>query len=64
MRSLVKNTRYFPQPAGLTAAIVALTLLSMAANAATSDLPLMEQGIQIGDLAPGRAIIWSRADRA
>ncbi|MBK8815266.1 MAG: alkaline phosphatase D family protein [Methylococcaceae bacterium] len=25
--------------------------------------PLMEQGIQIGDLAPGKAVIWSRADR-
>jgi alkaline phosphatase D len=27
------------------------------------DAPLMEQGIQFGDLAPGRAMIWSRADR-
>ncbi len=25
--------------------------------------PQMEQGIQIGDLASGRAIVWSRADR-
>lgn len=30
---------------------------------AASDQPLMEQGIQFGDLAPGRAIVWSRADR-
>ncbi|MEQ1559856.1 MAG: alkaline phosphatase D family protein [Methyloglobulus sp.] len=30
---------------------------------ASGDAPLMEQGIQIGDLAPGRAIVWSRSDR-
>jgi alkaline phosphatase D len=28
-----------------------------------ADKPQMEQGIQIGDLAPGRAIVWSRTDR-
>lgn len=38
-------------------------LLSLSACAFAVDAPLMEQGIQIGDLAPGRAIIWSRADR-
>jgi alkaline phosphatase D len=66
MRSLVKNTRYFTKPIGLTtAALAALPLLfSLAANvAADNSAPLMEQGIQIGDLAPGRAIIWSRSDR-
>ncbi|MDD5412844.1 MAG: alkaline phosphatase D family protein [Methylobacter sp.] len=63
MRS--QNFRYFPNPAGLAAAIVALSLLlPLTGNADTADVPLMEQGIQIGDLAPGRAIIWSRADRA
>ncbi|UOA10918.1 PhoD-like phosphatase N-terminal domain-containing protein [Methylobacter sp. S3L5C] len=28
-----------------------------------SNAPLMDQGIQIGDPEPGRAIIWSRYDR-
>jgi alkaline phosphatase D len=64
MRNIVKNSRYFSRPAGLTAAFAALPLLlSLTANATASGVPLMEQGIQIGDLAPGRAIIWSRADR-
>jgi alkaline phosphatase D len=61
MRSTVKT-----KPVGLTAAALAALplLLSMATNvAADSNVPQMEQGIQIGDLAPGRAIIWSRADR-
>ncbi|MFA5923863.1 MAG: alkaline phosphatase D family protein [Methylococcaceae bacterium] len=63
MRS--QNFRYFPNPAGLAAAIAALSLLlPLIGNADTADVPLMEQGIQIGDLAPGRAMIWSRADRA
>ncbi|MEQ1528093.1 MAG: alkaline phosphatase D family protein, partial [Methylococcales bacterium] len=30
---------------------------------AADDVPQMEQGIQLGDLAPGRAMVWSRADR-
>ena len=64
MRSLVKYTRYFPRPVGLTAAFAALPLLlSLAADATASDVPLIQQGIQIGDLAPGRAMIWSRSDR-
>lgn len=63
MRS--QNYRYFPNQASLTAAIAALSLLlPLTGNADTVDVPLMEQGIQIGDLAPGRAMIWSRADRA
>ena len=28
-----------------------------------SDAPLMDQGMQIGDPEPGRAMIWSRSDR-
>jgi alkaline phosphatase D len=43
-----------------------LTLIPLwlpAGLALAGDAPLMEQGIQIGDLAPGRAIVWSRADR-
>jgi len=64
MRNLVKNPRSFLQPTGLTAAISALPLLlSLTANATASDVPLMDQGVQIGDPEPGRAIIWSRADR-
>ncbi|MCX7107179.1 MAG: alkaline phosphatase D family protein, partial [Methylococcales bacterium] len=39
-------------------------LVSMTINAsAAGNMPLMEQGIQLGDLAPGRAIVWSRSDR-
>ena len=39
-------------------------LVSMTINAsAAGNVPLMEQGIQLGDLAPGRAIVWSRSDR-
>ncbi|OAI19402.1 alkaline phosphatase [Methylomonas koyamae] len=45
----------------------ALSLAGLSAllpvHAETGDAPQIEQGIQIGDLAPGRAIIWSRADR-
>lgn len=33
------------------------------AVAAAVGVPMMEQGIQFGDLVPGRAIVWSRADR-
>lgn len=63
MRS--QNFRYFPNPAGLAAVIATLSfLLPLTGNADTADVPLMEQGIQIGDLAPGRAMIWSRTDRA
>jgi len=63
MRS--QNFRYFPNPASLAAAIAALSvLLPLTGNGNIADGPLMEQGIQIGDLAPGRAMIWSRADRA
>jgi len=45
---------------------VALSLawILTAVNAiAADDVPAMEQGIQIGDLAPGRAVVWSRTDR-
>ncbi len=45
----------------LTLALIPLWL--PAGLAVAGDAPLMEQGIQIGDLAPGRAIVWSRADR-
>jgi alkaline phosphatase D len=61
MRSIVKT-----KSVGLTAAVLAVfpLFLSLAAGvAADNNVPQMEQGIQIGDLAPGRAIVWSRSDR-
>lgn len=60
MRS--KKTRSFLHPATLAAAGAVLPLI-FSINADASDVPLMEQGIQIGDVTQGRAIIWSRADR-
>ena len=64
MRNLVNNPSSFSRPNSLVTAITALPLLVLlTANLAASDVPQMEQGIQIGDSEPGRAIIWSRADR-
>ncbi|MCK9609263.1 MAG: alkaline phosphatase D family protein [Methylomonas sp.] len=40
-----------------------LSCLLLGNLAIAADKPKMEQGIQIGDLAPGRAMVWSRADR-
>ncbi|AAU90647.1 conserved domain protein [Methylococcus capsulatus str. Bath] len=40
-----------------------LALAGCASVNAENSVPQMEQGIQIGDPAPGRAVIWSRADR-
>ena len=63
-RSLLKSA------AVLTGAVAA-PLASRLVHAATappritaeSDRPLMEQGIQFGDMALGRTMLWSRADR-
>jgi len=64
MRSLINPPHSFLRSKSVTAVITALPLLlSLAADVSANDVPLMEQGIQIGDLAPGRAMIWSRADR-
>ncbi len=41
--------------------LLALTVSNMAA--ADDGVPLMEQGIQFGDPAPGRTMVWSRTDR-
>jgi alkaline phosphatase D len=41
----------------------ALALTACTALHAEVSAPAMEQGIQIGDLAPGRAVVWSRSDR-
>lgn len=43
--------------------LVLLSFMLCATASAAEETPKMEQGIQIGDLAPGRAMIWSRADR-
>ncbi len=66
MKRFDKNSRNIPGGLGLAVSAIALPLLLTLAvsNAAVADTPLMEQGIQFGDLAPGRAIVWSRADRA
>ncbi|MCX7106698.1 MAG: PhoD-like phosphatase N-terminal domain-containing protein, partial [Methylococcales bacterium] len=66
MFNVIKKCLYLKRPLNLTAlSIASLPLLfSMTINAsAGGNMPLMEQGIQLGDLAPGRAIVWSRSDR-
>jgi len=50
------------RPAGAVALTLVLALTAAGAFAA-DDAPVVEQGIQIGDPAPGRAVIWSRTDR-
>jgi len=42
--------------------LAALAATSLSLNVAIA-APLMEQGIQIGDVTEGRAVIWSRSDR-
>lgn len=51
-------------PLGLTALPLVLALTVSNIAAADDGGPLMEQGIQFGDLAPGRTIVWSRTDRS
>ncbi len=64
MPRVVNNHRTFQKTICFKTLIAALPLLmSLTVDAATSGVPLMEQGIQIGDLAPGRAMVWSRSDR-
>ena len=63
MHRAMKNAHSFIKPINLTLAIAGLLILAPAVHAESGDIPQMEQGIQIGDLAPGRAMIWSRADR-
>ncbi|MCD2451569.1 alkaline phosphatase D family protein [Methylicorpusculum oleiharenae] len=43
--------------------LLAVVIASMTITASAADVPLMAQGIQIGDVDGGRAVIWSRADR-
>lgn len=64
MRHTFKKQRGFSVFTYLTGVItVLLLLITVPTQAITSDVPLMEQGIQIGDVTSGHAIIWSRADR-
>ncbi len=66
MKRLGKNPCSLPQCLGLPAGITALPLLLTLINSnvlAASDIPLMDQGIQFGDLSSGSAIVWSRTDR-
>lgn len=64
MNNQVKHSRK-PRRSGSFIAKFAFLplLLPLPATTMANEAPLMEQGIQIGDLSPGRAIIWSRADR-
>jgi alkaline phosphatase D len=66
MKRFDQNSCNIPQGLNLVASIAILPLL-LAINTSTAvaavDAPMMEQGIQFGDLTPGRAIVWSRADR-
>ena len=43
--------------------VVTLLSLSLTVNIACADAPMLEQGVQFGDVTDGRAIVWSRADR-
>jgi alkaline phosphatase D len=64
MQRVVINQPYFLQ-SNCLAALIAAVLLPMAVtvHAAQGAAPIIEQGIQIGDLTQGHAIIWSRSDR-
>jgi alkaline phosphatase D len=66
MKRFKQNSYNIRQSAPVTANNVALLLLmtiTIPNAVAAVDVPVMEQGIQFGDLSPGRAIVWSRADR-
>jgi alkaline phosphatase D len=43
--------------------LLALAIAAISLAAYAEDAPVMAQGIQIGDVDNGRAVIWSRADR-
>ncbi|QPK63261.1 alkaline phosphatase D family protein [Methylomonas sp. LL1] len=55
------NCQYFGP--GRRLSLLPWPLLLAASVSFAGEGPKMDQGIQIGDLAPGRAIVWSRADR-
>jgi alkaline phosphatase D len=60
----MKKSTIRVQTAGRSGLFAALSL-ALGACIAQADIapPVMEQGIQIGDLAPGKAVIWSRSDK-
>lgn len=60
---IVKTCCRVLKPVKLTLVLAGSFMLNASAFAEVGDAPQMAQGIQIGDLAPGRAIVWSRADR-
>ncbi len=59
------NPKFKKSSQNLLVAAMASVLLATASGCAMAavNAPQLEQGIQIGDLAPGRAVIWSRSDR-
>ena len=65
MKRSDQNSRNIPQHLSLAVDMAALSLLLALTvpNVLAAEAPMMEQGIQFGDLALGRAIVWSRADR-
>lgn len=63
MKRVDKNSFKNQERLSMTALPLCLALAASNMAAADDGVPLMEQGIQFGDLAPGRAIVWSRTDR-
>ncbi|NOS73164.1 MAG: alkaline phosphatase [Methyloglobulus sp.] len=65
MKTFDQNSCRKQQSISVATAIAAFPIILALAmpSAMAAEAPLMEQGIQFGDLAPGRAIVWSRADR-
>ena len=63
------SRRKFLKSAGLLLGAVAVPRSASGAASSTSNVglngakPLLEQGIQIGDVRAHRAVIWSRSDR-
>jgi alkaline phosphatase D len=62
MNAIETPPRNFLLAAAVSAALL-LTLSIPATCLADSTAPQMAQGIQFGDMQPGRVIVWSRADR-
>jgi alkaline phosphatase D len=66
MKRLDQNSCNLSQGLNLVTNLAAFSLflaVIFSTAVAAAGVPLMEQGIQFGDLAPGRAIVWSRTDR-
>ena len=55
--------RKFLKTTGLLIGATALPWRLRYSNAAVAGVPQLEQGIQVGDVQPHRAVIWSRSDR-